>query len=62
MKLFQYAIIHQAKETNGKPNLVSDIKTLLADDIDKAKMLAARAIPEEFVDKLDEIEIAIRPF
>ena len=39
-----------------------DVKRVLANSEKEAQMLAARDIPDEFTDKLDRVEIALRPF
>lgn len=66
MKLFQYAVIlvpkKQENKDQEKPKLIVPIKDVIAADIGAATMLAARAIPEEFADRLDECEVAVRPF
>lgn len=66
MKLFQYAVIYHPKKTKDddeKPSeLIVEPKTILAKDESQALMLAARAIPEAFVAKLDQVEVAVRPF
>lgn len=67
MKLFDYAVIHHPKkkdkDTETKASkLIVVPTTILAKDENTALMLAARAIPEEYVDKLDEVEVAVRPF
>lgn len=70
MKLYEYAIIYnplqtQAQRNNGeaaKSVLVAGIKHLLANSEKEAQMLVAREIPSEYTDKLDRVEIALRPF
>ena len=67
MKLFQYAVIYVPKEEEGKkrsekPKVVVDITSVLAADQQQATLLAARAIPEEYLDRLDRLEVAVRPF
>lgn len=67
MKLFQYAVIlHPKKDKEGnqteKDKLIVDLTTVLAADIQSATLLAARAIPEDMVPRLEEIEVAVRPF
>jgi len=69
-KLFEYAVIHHpvaTKEQNErgekpKSELIVDVTRVLANNDKEAAMLAARAIPEGFTDKLDRVELAIRPF
>jgi hypothetical protein len=69
-KLFEYAVIHHPKptkdaagnETAGKSKLVTDLKRELATEPGEVSILAARSIPEEYLDKLEEIEIVVRSF
>lgn len=69
-KLYQFAILFhpvqtQAQKDTGvsaKTILVKEPTSILAADDKQAGMLAARAIPEEYTDKLDQIELAITPF
>lgn len=66
MKLFEYAIIFKpnAKETEKgvEAKLIVSPKTLLADSQQNALLLAAREIPKEYLTKLNQVEVAIRPF
>lgn len=70
MKLYEYAVIYHPlatkdqQERGEKPasELIVDVTRVLANDDKQAGMLAARAIPDKFTDKLDRVEIAIRPF
>lgn len=71
MKLFEYAIIqHPAEKSkkNGEKSILLKSKQgffishCLADDLDRAKLLAARDIPDESINQIDLIELAIRPF
>ena len=69
-KLFEYAVIYHPSSTKeqkergeeAKSNIVVPLTSVLAKDIAAVQMLAARAIPEEYTDMLDRVEIAIRPF
>jgi hypothetical protein len=69
-KLFEYAVLYHPKPTKeqrdageevGSVILVSPTTTLAKDE-KIAAMVVARAIPQEYVDKLDKVEIIIRPF
>ena len=67
MKLYQYAVIYVPKPVGDKPSpekpkIVVEPTTVLADDEKAATLIAARAIPETYTDKLSECEVAIRPF
>lgn len=70
MKLYEYAVIFNPlptkdqNERGEKPKsiLLVDVTRTLANDDKEAMMLAARSIPETHTDKLDRVEIALRPF
>ena len=69
-KLFEFAVIYtpvanKEQRENGirpKPELLVDVTRVLADNEQQAAMLAARAIPAEYTDRLAQVEVAIRPF
>lgn len=66
MKLFQYAAIYCPKKHNQKevhkPKIIVPVTECLAVDEKSATLIAARAIPEDYVDKLEEVEVVVRPF
>jgi hypothetical protein len=66
MKVFQYCVIYSpneaAKKDGKKAELIVPVKTILANDIQQANLLVAREVPEEYLDRLDQIDVAIRPF
>lgn len=70
MKLFEYAILHHPAPTKDqqergeqpKSELLVDLKRVLANNEKEASVMAARDIPESHTDKLDRVEIALRPF
>lgn len=66
MKLYQYAILWEPTEAQAKegqkPKLIVDITNTLAADDKAANIIASRAIPAEYVDQLDQVKIALRPF
>ena len=70
MKLYEYAVIYNPLPTKEqvergekpKSELIVDIKHVLSNSDKEAAMLAARDIPEAYTDKLDRVEIALRPF
>ena len=70
MKLYEYAVIYNPLQTKDqkdlgqtpKSELIVDVTRVLANNDKEAQMLAARAIPDAYTDKLDRIEIAFRPF
>jgi hypothetical protein len=69
-KLFQYAIIHQPKvvrdaqgnETQPPARIVVEPTWVLAKTEQWVAMKAAKAIPDDLNDKLDEVDVAVRPF
>lgn len=68
-KLFEYAVIFHPKPTKEereagttpKSELIADLTSVLARDEKEVGIIAARAIPEKFTDRLDDIEIVVRP-
>ena len=70
MKLYEYAVLYHPTQTkeqkergeSAKSKLIVDVTRVLAAGEKEAAMLAARSIPEEYADKLDKVEIALRPF
>lgn len=66
MKLFEYAVIYDGKrdkdgEQIEKAELLIFDK-ILCEDEGQAQIVAARAIPEEHLEHLDRVTIAVRPF
>jgi hypothetical protein len=70
-KLFEYAVLYHPKEKKDaagnpletkKSLIVTPLTTILAGSDKEVAMLAAKAIPAEYDDKLEDVEIAIRPF
>jgi hypothetical protein len=68
--LFEYAVLyHPTTKRNGageditEPStIVQSPKVVLAKTDKEVGMKAAREVPKEYEDKLDNIEIVIRPF
>lgn len=61
MKLFEYCIIYLPKK-EGKAEILVQPTVILAFDLEKAKMIAARSIPEIYMDKIEDVEVCVRPF
>lgn len=69
-KLFEYAVIFhpktvkdaQGNETQGPDELLVQPRFLLAKSDKEVAMRAAREIPETYLDKLDQVEVCVRPF
>lgn len=68
MKLFEFSVFFNPnknsleKKPEEKAKILIQPKTVLATDGDRAGMMAAREIPAEYLERLDEVEIAVRPF
>lgn len=70
-KLFEYAVLYHPKvKKNAAGEVVEEKKSevvvqptsILAGSPEEVGMMAARAIPQELTDKLDCVEIVVRPF
>ena len=70
MKLYEYAVIYNPLPTKDqkergetpKSELIVDVTRVISNNEKEASMMAARAIPETYTDRLDRVEIALRPF
>jgi hypothetical protein len=62
MKLFEYAVMFNYKDDEKPSELIVPVKTVMAETIQAATLLAARDIPEKYAKKLDQCEVAVRPF
>lgn len=68
--IWEYAIIYTPLQTRDqlergeapKAVLLVDVQRILAANEAEANMYAARAIPTEYADKMQQCEIAVRPF
>lgn len=69
-KLYEFAAVHhpkatkdaQGNDTTPKDALVVEVTRVLAGSDKEVAILAARQIPDNFIDRLDEVEVVIRPF
>lgn len=69
-KLFEYAVLHHPKPKkdvagNEEPVqsvILTDVTRVLKTSPEEVSILAARSIPEEYLTKLEEVEIVVRPF
>lgn len=69
-KLFEYAVLYHPKPTKEqndrgetpKSEVLIQPTSALALSPEQVSVLASRAIPDTHVDKLDDIEIVVRPF
>lgn len=66
MNLFEYAVIWTPKKKKDgetpKSELIVPVKTVLAESQAVATMMATREIPKAYENKLDEVQVAVRPF
>ncbi len=66
MKLFEYAVIYvpneKAVKEGAKASILVPPTTTIAADANSVNMLAVRKIPDEFESKLDQVQVAVRPF
>lgn len=70
MRLYEFAVIFEPLPTKEqqdrgeepKSELIVDLTRVLCNNDKEAQMVAARAIPEQYMAKLDRVEIALRPF
>lgn len=69
-KLFEYAVIHHPKpkkdvagnEEAVKSAILTDVTRTLAGTPEEVSILAARSIPDDYMDRLEQVEIVVRPF
>ncbi len=66
-KLFEYAVLYHPRkkekdEEEKASKVIVDKVSVLASSEQEVSIMAARAIPPEYLDKLQEIEILVRPF
>jgi hypothetical protein len=68
--LFEYAVLYHPKakkdlagnEETTKSVILTDVTRVLASGPDEVSILASRSIPEEYLDKLQQVDIVVRPF
>lgn len=66
-RLFRYAVLLQPTSEERKAGKKADIvvpptKFFLAANENEVVMLASREVPQEYMDKADRLEVAVRPF
>ena len=67
--LFTYAVLYHPKvikdaagnEIQESSTILVQPTSIIAQDDGGARIIAARAIPAEFTDKLEQVEIIVRP-
>ncbi len=64
--LFQYAIVLQPKFKDGEVveegKIIVEPKYTFAESEREVTIVASREIPDEYMDQLDRVEVAVRPF
>jgi hypothetical protein len=68
-KLYTYAVLYHPKvikdvaanDIQQKSEILIQPTSVLAVDDAEIKIIASRAIPETYIDKLEQVEIVIRP-
>lgn len=69
-KLFEYAVLYHPKKTKEqreageepKSIVVQEPKLVLAVSEQEVAILTARSLPEQYISKLEDVEIIVRPF
>lgn len=69
-RIFEYAILfhpEERKDKDGnvipeKTRIIADVNRVLAKDEKEVALRAAREIPEEYLERLELVEIVVRPF
>lgn len=67
--LFEYAALFHPKQTHDSSGndttppdeIIIPITSTLAKDDREVQIMAARALPDKFLDKLEDVEIVVRP-
>ncbi len=68
MKVFEYVVWIDEKKDKQTDAVVDPAvvivspTTVLAKDDGQVAMIAARQIPDEYADRLDRVQISVRPF
>jgi len=57
--IFEYLVIYDGDD---KSKIIVGVTQVIADNEDAVKLIAARAIPKEYEDKLDDVRVVVRPF
>lgn len=63
MQVFEYVIMFNPKDNKKeKAKLLTQVSQVLATSKENATILAAREIPKDYLDRLEEVQVAVRPF
>ncbi len=65
-KLYQYVVFIRPTEDEAKAGQIGKVivepTTILSINEQAASIMASRAIPQDFINQIDRIEVAVRPF
>ena len=69
-QLWEYAVLYhprsrkdaEEKGVEQRSVLLVGVTHVVASGEQEVRVLAARALPEEYLDRLDDVEIVVRPF
>lgn len=65
-KIYQYAVIWEPNEKqaeNGdKAKIVVEVTSILASSEQEAVIVAGRAIPDTYLDQLDQVQVVVKGF
>jgi len=69
-RLHEFAVLYHPKpkkdvagnEEPTKSVILTDVTRVLASTPEEVSILAARSIPEEYLDRIEQVEIVVRPF
>ena len=66
MTVFQFIIAWQPNkkelEDGLKPKILQDVTSIIAADMDQARMMASMQVPKEYAETLDQIILVVKPF
>lgn len=63
MQVFEYVVLFSPKDSKKeKAEILVPVRQVLATNQQNATILASREIPKEFLNRLDEVQVAVRSF
>lgn len=64
MKVFQYIVFYEPrpKLDSDEARIVVPLTEIVAKDLEKATLIAARSIPDRYVPMIDQLTVVVRPF
>lgn len=65
-KMFDYVVLYHPTEEEAKEGKTTEVilreDSQLVKDVETLQVKIHRAIPEEYIDKFNQIEVIVRPF